>query len=225
VRTLAATGIQVAIHHRTSGDEARALASEIEAAGGQAATFQADITDADQVGAMVRGIEKRFGRLDYVVASASIFEKIPFRDLTPEQWRHMQEVNCTSQAFLIQRCLPLLDRSDCAAVVMMVDIGGRIPWKGFSHYNVSKAGLHMLVQVLALELAPAIRVNGVAPGAVLYPDWYPESMRKSHTAKIPLKRAGTAEDVAETVRFLLTGPDFITGQVVAVDGARSLGTS
>jgi pteridine reductase len=137
----------------------------------------------------------------------------------------MQEVNCEAQAFLVQMCLPLLEASDAPAVVLMVDIGGRIPWKGFVHYNVSKAGVHMLVRGLALELAPAIRVNGIAPGAVLYPDWYSESKRRAHSAKIPLKRAGTPEDVAEAVHFLLAGPDFITGHVIDVDGGRSIGTS
>jgi pteridine reductase len=177
VRSLASAGMDVAIHHRSSGDEARALAAELEVAGVGAATFEAEITDSDQVDALVAGVEERFGRLDHVVASASIFEKVPFREVTREQWRRMQDVNCEAQAFLVQRCLPLLDRSERAAIVMMVDIGSQIPWKGFAHYNVSKAGLDMLVRVLALELAPDIRVNGVSPGAVLYPDWYPESMR------------------------------------------------
>lgn len=136
----------------------------------------------------------------------------------------MQQVNCEAQAFLVQRCLPLLDGSERAAVVFMVDIGAWTPWKGFAHYNVSKAGLDMLVKVLALELAPHIRVNGVAPGAILYPPDYPEEKRKAHTARIPLGRAGTPEDAAETVHFLLAGPDFISGHIIAVDGARHLST-
>ncbi len=224
VRRLARAGMAVAVHHRTSKAEAQSLCAEIEAGGGRAAPFEAELTDEAQVDAMVRGVEERFGRLDHVVASASIFEKVAFRELTRQRWQRMQQVNCEAQAFLVQRCLPLLDLSDAASVVIMVDIGSRIPWKGFAHYNVSKAGVDMLVRVLALELAPLIRVNGVSPGAVLYPDWYTPDKRRAHTAKIPLKRAGTPEDVAETVHFLLAGPGFITGQIVAVDGARSLGT-
>ena len=225
VRRLAAAGLDVAVHHRTSGAAARELCEELERAGVRAIPFEADISDPVQVDAMVAGIEEAFGRLDHLVASASIFEKKAFRELTREQWRRMQEVNCEAQAFLVQRCLPLLDRSDGASVVLLVDIGGRVPWKGFLHYNVSKAGVDMLVRGLALELAPGIRVNGVAPGAVLYPDWYPEKKRRSHTARIPLGRAGTPEDVAETVHFLVAGPDFITGHIVSVDGGRSVGSA
>jgi pteridine reductase len=107
----------------------------------------------------------------------------------------------------------------------MVDIGGRIPWKGFLHYNVSKAGMDMLVRGLALELAPGIRINGIAPGAVLYPDWYSGKKREAHARRIPLGRAGTPEDVADTAFFLLEGPDFITGAIINVDGGRASGTS
>ncbi len=225
VRRLAAAGLDVAVHHMTSGDEARSLCDELERSGVRARPFGADLSDPAAVEAMVAGVEETFGRLDHLVASASIFEKVAFRDLTREQWRRMQAVNCEAQAFLVQRCLPLLDASDDASVVLMVDIGGRIPWKGFLHYNVSKAGVDMLVRGLALELAPSIRVNGVAPGAVLYPDWYSEKKRRVHTSRIPLGRAGTPEDVAETVHFLLCGPDFITGHVVDVDGGRSVGSA
>jgi pteridine reductase len=224
-RRLARAGMGVAVHHHTSAAEAGALCEELRGEGGRAEPFGADLTDPAGVDAMVEAVGRTFGRLDHLVCSASIFEKVAFRELTREGWRRMQEVNCESQAFLVQRCLPLLDRSDHASVVLMVDIGGRIPWKGFLHYNVSKAGVDMLVRGLALELAPRIRVNGIAPGAVLYPDWYPEKLRARHTASIPLGRAGTAEDVAETAHFLLAGPDFVTGTIVNVDGGRSLGTA
>jgi pteridine reductase len=224
-RRLAEAGLDVAVHHLTSGDEARSLCEELERSGVRARPFRADLSDPAEVDAMIAGVEEAFGRLDHLVASASIFEKVPFRELTRERWRRMQEVNCEAQAFLVQRCLPLLDRSSEASVVIMADIGGRVPWKGFLHYNVSKAGVDMLVRGLALELAPSIRVNGVAPGAVLYPDWYPEKKRRAHTARIPLGRAGTPEDVAETVHFLIEGPDFITGHIVSVDGGRSAGSS
>ncbi len=223
VLRLVVGGAAVAVHHRSKDAEAEALVEEIRAQGGRAAVYRAELTCPEEVDEMVHGIERDLGRIDWLVASASVFEKVPFREVTREQWRRMQEVNCEAQAFLVQRCLPLLDRSDAPAIVMMVDIGGRIPWKGFLHYNVSKAGVDMLVRGLALELAPRIRVNGIAPGAVLYPDWYPEEMRKKNTARIPLGRAGTPEDVAETAWFLLSGPDFITGQVLAVDGGRSQG--
>jgi pteridine reductase len=225
VRRLAAAGLDVAVHHMTSGEQARALCQELECSGVGAHPFQADLSVPSQVDGMMAGIEETFGRLDHLVASASIFEKVAFRKLTREQWRRMQEVNCEAQAFLVQRCLPLLDRSDAASIVLMVDIGGRIPWKGFLHYNVSKAGVDMLVRGLALELAPAIRVNGVAPGVVLYLDWYLEEKRRAHIARIPLGRAGTPEDVADTVHFLLAGPDFVTGHIVNVDGGRSVGSS
>jgi pteridine reductase len=224
-RRLAASSISVAVHYRSSRDQALALCDEILSSGVRSEAYRADLVHEDQVDAMVGSIERDFGRLDYLVASASIFEKVEFRKLTRERWRRMQEVNCEAQAFLVQRCLPLLERSDGPAVVLMADIGARIPWKGFLHYNVSKAGVDMLVKGLALELAPAIRVNGIAPGAVLYPDWYPEQKRRAHTARIPLGRSGTPADVAETVHFLLAGPDFITGHVVDVDGGRSVGSA
>lgn len=225
VRRLAGASMELAVHHLTSVAEARALCSELGSTGCRAVPLRADLTDEAQVDAMVRGISEAFGRLDYVVASASIFERAAFREMTRAGWRRMQETNCEAQAFLVKACLPLLDASPGPAVVLVADIGGRMPWKGFLSYNVSKAGVDMLVRGLALELAPHIRVNGVAPGAVLYPDWYSEESRLAHTRKIPLGRPGAPEDVAETVRFLLEGPDYITGQVVAVDGGRSAGSA
>jgi pteridine reductase len=223
VRKLASEGIDVAIHHRSSGDEAHALAREMESEGRRALPVRAEITDEDQVDAMMERIREGLGGLDYLVASAAIFEKVPFRELTRERWRRMQQVNCEAQAFLVQRALPMLERSPAAAVVVMVDIGGRIPWKGYCHYNVSKAGVDMLVRVLARELAPDIRVNGVAPGAVLFPPDADEKHKERLVARIPAGRPGTPEEAADAVHFLLEGPSFITGQIVAVDGGRSLG--
>jgi pteridine reductase len=162
------------------------------------------------------------GRLDVLVSSAGVFEQLSFEAISLGAWDDMLRTNLTSAFLCAREAIPLLRESE-GQIIHIADIAGMQAWPGYAHYCVSKAGLIMLTKCLAVELAESdIRVNAVAPGAVLFPEDYPEEDQRRVVARIPLARAGEPEDVAQTVVFLATGPTFITGQVIAVDGGRSV---
>src|SRR5262244_2977215 len=221
VQALAAEGAKVAVHHHHSRDAARTLVAELRTAGRQAEVFHADLTDDVELAALVPAVERVLGPIDLLVNSAAQFTRAPFLEtdvgMLDAEWR----LNARAP-FLLTRAAArgMVERKE-GVVVNVLDVGGAlVPWRGYSAYCMTKAALQMLTQVLALELAPHVRVNGVAPGTVLPPESLGAAEREDLRARIPLQRFGTPEEVAETVRFLVTGPDFITGQVVAVDGGR-----
>ena len=225
VEGLAADGATVAVHHHGSASEARALVAELRSRGRRAEAFRADLTDDAQLATLVADVERTLGPIEVLVNSAAQFTRAPFLDtdgsMLDAEWR----LNARAP-FLLTRAVArgMLERRE-GVVVNVLDIGGAlVPWRNYSAYCMSKAAMQMLTQVLALELAPHVRVNGVAPGTVLPPESLGAQEREQLRARIPLQRFGTAEDVAATVRFLITGPDFVTGQVIAVDGGRVRGS-
>jgi len=225
VEGLAADGATVAVHHHGSASEARALVAELRSRGRRAEAFRADLTDDAQLATLVADVERTLGPIEVLVNSAAQFTRAPFLDtdgsMLDAEWR----LNARAP-FLLTRAVArgMLERRD-GVVVNVLDIGGAlVPWRNYSAYCMTKAAMQMLTQVLALELAPHVRVNGVAPGTVLPPESLGAQEREQLRARIPLQRFGTAEDVAATVRFLITGPDFVTGQVIAVDGGRVRGS-
>ena len=220
-QALAADGATLAVHHHASGDAARALVAEPKVAGHRAEVFRADLTADAELEALIPTVERALGPIDVLVNNAAGFTRAPFLDtdaaMLDAEWR----LNARAP-FLLTRAAArgMVERKE-GVVVNVLDIGGAfVPWRGYSAYCMTKAALHMLTQVLALELAPHVRVNGVAPGTVLPPESLGAAEREDLRSRIPLQRFGTPEEVAETVRFLATGPDFITGQVVVVDGGR-----
>jgi len=224
-RSLAADGAVVAVHHHRSAAAARGLVGELQAAGRRAEPFAADLTDDAQLAALPSAVEKALGPISILVNSAARFTRAGFLDtdapLLDAEWR----LNARAP-FLLTRAVArgMVTRGE-GVVVNVLDIGGAfVPWRSYAAYCMSKAALHMLTQVLALELAPHVRVNGVAPGTVLPPERLNAEEREALRARIPLGRLGSPEDVAETVRFLVAGPDFITGQVIVVDGGRMRGS-
>jgi len=224
VEALAADGATVAIHHHASVEEARTLVAELRSKGRRAEAFRADLTDDAQLTGLVTQVERSLGPIQVLVNSAAGFTRAPFLDtdaaMLDAEWR----LNARAP-FLLTREVArgMLERKQ-GVVVNVLDIGGAIvPWRSYSAYCMTKAAMGMLTQVLALELAPHVRVNGVAPGTVLPPESLEPEERERLRAGIPLGRFGRAEDVAETVRFLVTGPDFITGEVITVDGGRVRG--
>jgi pteridine reductase len=221
-RALAAAGARVAVHYRASRVEAEALCGELARAGTDAAAFAADLHDPTAPARLVADVVARFGRVDVVVNNASVFYRASVRTLTDAQWQENLDVNLTAPMRLVRAALPWLEQSGRGAVVNLCDIGGERPWRDHAAYCVSKAGLIMLTCALALELAPKVRVNGVSPGTALFPEDFDETQRERILRAIPMGRAATAEEIARTVQFLVAGPSFITGQIIAVDGGRSV---
>jgi pteridine reductase len=225
VQALAAEGATLAVHHHASVKEAEALVAELRRNGGRAEAFPADLTDDVQLANLVAEVERTLGPIQVLVNSAARFTRAPFLDtdaaMLDREWR----LNARAP-FLLTRAVArgMMERRE-GVVINVLDIGGAlVPWRNYSAYCMTKAAMEMLTEVLALELAPHVRVNGVAPGTVLPPVSLGAAEREQLRSRIPLERFGRAEDVAETVRFLVTGPDFITGQVIAVDGGRVRGS-
>ena len=221
VQALAAEGATMAVHHHGSVDEARSLVAELRSKGLRAEAFRADLTDDAQLGSLVADVERTLGPIQVLVNSAARFTRKPFLDTEAATLDSEWRLNARAP-FLLTRAAArgMVERRE-GVVVNVLDIGGGlVPWRNYSAYCMTKAAMNMLTQVLALELAPHVRVNGVAPGTVLPPESLGAAEREDLRSRIPLQRFGTPEEVAETVRFLATGPDFITGQVVVVDGGR-----
>ena len=222
VRHLHARGLSVVVHYRSSADEARRLKAELEALRpGTVALASADILAPDAPRILVEAALERFGRLDMLVNNASTFYETPFDTASYAQWDDLMGTNLRTPFFLCQAAAPHL-AAHAGAIVNMIDIHARRPLKDFPIYSVAKAGLAMLTQSLARELAPRVRVNGVAPGAILWPEaGADEAERARVLARIPLHRTGVPEDIARAVTFLLLDAPYVTGQILAVDGGRS----
>lgn len=223
VRRLHAAGCALAIHYRHSGGEADALARELNAVrDGSAATFAAALEDDDVLHPLVESVVDTFGRLDGLVNNASAFYPTPVGETTSAQWDDLFAANARAPFFLAQAAAPAL-REAKGAIVSIVDIYAERPLAGHTVYSMAKAALEMLTLSLARELAPEVRVNAVAPGAILWPSsGKPEEAAEVLMAKTPLARKGEPEDVAEAVRWLLMDAHYTTGQVVRVDGGRAL---
>jgi pteridine reductase len=208
-RDLAGRGWRVAGHYR------------IHRPRGLAAALEADLSRPDGPAELAAAFRARFSRLDLLVSSAASFDERPLEETDAAAFDAQMALNARAPLLLVRALLPLLRRSG-GSVVNVADVGGGlVPWKGFAAYAASKAALVRITECLALELAPRIRVNAVAPGTVLWPERYPPSRRRTLSARIPLGRPGTPRDVADAVRYLADAP-FVTGAVIPVDGGRHL---
>ncbi len=183
--------------------------------------LQIDLAADDGPARLARAFHARFDRLDLLVSSAALFEKRPLARTDAATFDAHMDLNARAPLLLARSLAPLLRRTR-GCIVNVADVGGAlVPWKGYSAYAASKAALARLTECLALELAPEIRVNAVAPGTVLWPRGYPHRLRRELTRRIPLGRSGAPRDVAEAVRYL-AGAAFVTGVVLPVDGGRRL---
>jgi len=208
-RDLARRGWKVAAHYRTHRPR------------GFAAALQADLALADGPATLAAAFRARFSRLDLLVNAAAAFEALPVEETDAAAFDQQMDLNARAPLLLVKALLPLLRRAR-GSVVNVADVGGGlVPWRGFAAYAASKAALVRLTECLALDLAPAVRVNAVAPGTVLFPESYPAAKRRTLTARIPLGRAGDPSDVAAAIRYLADAP-FVTGAVIPVDGGRHL---
>ncbi len=205
-------GHRVAVHYRHSRKEAEETAAQL----GGAPLVHGD--QAREPERIVREAAEALGGLDLVVCSAAQFGKVPSESVTRAEFDGMLAANLSGPFFLMQAALPHLRRSRGSIVTLLDVCGTTQVWKGYAHYAASKAGLAALTRLLALEWAPEVRVNGVAPGAALL---QPGDDAERLAKRIPLQRIGTPEDVARAVAFL-AGEPFVTGQILTVDGGRAL---
>ena len=224
VTRLHAEGARVAIHHRHSGADAEALAATLNARRADSATtLAADLLDIGALPGLVERVLTWGGRLDALVNNASSFYPTPVGQITEEHWDDLVGSNLKAPLFLAQAAAPAL-RERRGAIVNMVDIHGQRPLRDHPVYGPAKAGLAMLTRALAKDLAPDIRVNGVAPGAILWPeDGMTDATRETILRQVPLGRPGDPADIAACVLFLLRDAPYVTGQIIAVDGGRSIG--
>jgi pteridine reductase len=223
VRRLHAAGARVAVHYRGSEADAKELEADLEAArAGSAARIRRDLLEPGAAEALVAEVIERLGRLDVLVNNASIFYPRKIGKIEPRHWDELVGSNLRAPLFVAQAAAPHLKQAR-GAIVNITDIHADRPLKGFALYSVAKAGLAALTRSLALELAPEVRVNAVAPGAIAWPDdgKFDNAERRRIVATTPLGRIGSPEDIAQAVHYLATAP-FVTGQTLAVDGGRSV---
>ena len=217
-------GATVAIHYRGSAQDATDLRDELNATRKNSAEiFRADLLDTQQIDGLVKEVLQWSGRIDVLVNNASSFYPTPMGTVTPEQWDDLLGSNLKAPLFLAQAALPAL-RNTTGCIVNIVDIHAQRPLRDHAVYGAAKAGLAMLTRSLAKDLAPDIRVNGVAPGAILWPeDDMSKETKEKILEQIPLARQGLPDDIADVVVFLARDARYVTGQIIAVDGGRSLG--
>ena len=222
-RTLHQAGANVLLHYRAAAAEARDLAAALNAARpGSAACFQADLRDTAALPDLVATAQARFGRLDALVNNASSFFPTPLGSIDEAAWDDLIGSNLKGPLFLSQAAAAHL-RSSRGAIVNITDIHAEYPLKNYPLYCAAKAGLLGLTKALALELAPEVRVNAVAPGPIVWPEneAFDADARAEIIGRTLLARIGEPADIARTVRFLLFDAPFVTGQVINVDGGRS----
>ncbi len=222
---MARAGFDVAVHCHRSEAEAEVVAEACRVEGADAFVVLADLSSPEGSRQLSAAVKARWTSLDALVHNASVFAPQPFGAIEDHDWQQVMEVNLLSPARLSRDLLPLLRApSEGGAagangvVVHLCDIGADRPVSGYAHYSVSKAGLVMLVKAMAVELAPDVRTVGVSPGQVAWPEDYDAEKRARLTARIPMDRVGTTEEVADLVRVLVTDASYLNGAVIPIDG-------
>jgi NAD(P)-dependent dehydrogenase (short-subunit alcohol dehydrogenase family) len=221
---LSKRGARVAIHYRSSTKEANESLRMIQAAGGSGALFQADLTNANEIAEMFRKLELEFGGLDILVNSASTFKTGTADESTPELWDEQLNSNARAPFLVAQAAARVMQRrgqDHQGKIVNIVDVAGELMWPGYFAYSVSKAALIAVNRGMAKAYAPAIQVNGIAPGPVLFPEYYTDEQKRSAVERTLLKRVGSPVDIVNAIVFLIEN-DYITGEIIHVDGGRHI---
>jgi pteridine reductase len=225
VLELARSGHDVAIHFRHARNEANSLAAEVIGLGRRAVAVTGDLLEPSSWPAIVEDTVAQLGRLDVLVNNASVFlmpQPDTAEDFDRVQWESILRVNVVAPMALSHAARPHLEAGGHGAIVNLCDISADRPWPDHLAYCASKAALTALTRGLARGLAPGIRVNGIAPGIAVFPEEYPDSLRKALTDRVPLRRAGSPEEIARVVRFLIEDAPYVTGQIITIDGGCSL---
>jgi 3-oxoacyl-[acyl-carrier protein] reductase/pteridine reductase len=217
---LATAGADVVITYRNSKDDAASTLDELTALGVSALATECDVRCEASVRAVVRAAVEGFGRLDILVNNAAVFDSASLDSLTLERWDAVFETNTRGPFLVAREALPHL-RSSHGRIINIGSLGGLRAWPGHAHYCASKAALHMLTQAMAKAFAPEVAVNCVAPGWIEM-DEKPSEAANRFAAKTPMQRNGSADDIARAVVFFASGPNFVTGQILAVDGGLGL---
>ncbi len=222
-RTLHRAGMDVLVHYRKSASEAQRLVDQLNAERQSSASALAcDLLSSREIERLVGHVREKTRRLDLLVNNASSFYPTPLSEATENQWNDLLGSNLKGPFFLSQGLIPLLRKTN-GSIVNLVDIHADRPRQDYAVYSIAKAGNAMMVKALARELGPDIRVNGVAPGAILWPEEeISAAAQETIISRTPLKRSGTPEDIARTVLFLARDAGYITGQIISVDGGRSV---
>jgi NAD(P)-dependent dehydrogenase (short-subunit alcohol dehydrogenase family) len=218
---LARAGADVAITFRTSDREARRTVVELTALGVRAVALRCDVRDETSVKQMIAEVRRELGGIDVLVNNAGFYETAEFEKITVQQWDEIFATNARG-AFLVSKHAAKELRKRKGRIVNVGSLGGIRPWASHAHYCSSKAALHMLTQTMAKALAPEIVVNCVAPGMIDLREKKPSDTLKRFAKKTPLQRNGSAQDVAIAVRFLAGQAQFVTGQILVVDGGLGL---
>jgi pteridine reductase len=224
-RLLHEGGMDLMVHYRSSAEQARALQADLNAIRADSvALVQADLLKPASLPAMVNETMQRFGRLDVLINNASSFFPTVVGEISEREWDDLMGTNLKTPLFLSQAAAPHLRRTH-GCIVNIIDIHADRPMRNYVVYSVAKGGLLALTRSLAAELGPEVRVNGVSPGAIIWPEderWSDELARQRIVQTTLLKRIGDPDDIARTVRFLVFDAPYVTGQVIAVDGGRSI---
>ncbi|MEJ2361633.1 MAG: pteridine reductase [Gammaproteobacteria bacterium] len=221
-RYLHAAGCNIILHYLSSRSPAQALQQELNAQRENSVVLvQADLLANNALNALVKEAHNAWQRLDVLVNNASTFYRTPIGSANDQHWNDLFGTNVKAPFFLAQAAAPFL-RKHHGCIINMVDIHARRPLKEYSIYSMAKAALETMTKALARELGPEIRVNGVAPGAILWPDDIDEVTKQRIVSKTFLKRKGEPEDIAKAIRFIIEDAPYMTGQILSIDGGRSL---
>jgi pteridine reductase len=217
---LAEEGADVVVHYRKSEREALEVIAQIVGLGRRGVAIRADLGNVAEIKRLFEKAEKEFGRLDILVNNAANFIEAKFEETSEQIWDASLDTNLKAAFFCAQTAAPLLKRSGRGVIINFADTGGLLGWPGYIPHSVSKAGVVMLTKVLAKALAPGVRVNAIAPGTITMPgdpaEWEADFIRRA-----PLRRTGTPAGIADAVSFLIHA-EFMTGQVLVLDGGRTL---
>lgn len=215
-------GACVAVHYHTSEEGALNTVRQLHEFGTQAVAIRADQEDRDEIFAAMETVQQQLGPVDILINSAAIFHRQPFPETDLEMWDHHLNTNLRGPWLFACAVAPGMRQRGAGKIVNILDVALDRPWPGYLPYTAAKAGLAALTRGLARTLAPHVQVNGIAPGIILPPEEWDTDELDRALKRVPMRRTGTAEEVAQTALFLVGGPDYITGAIIPVDGGQSV---